>query len=234
MRHITMNRVIIPCGGDGSRWNEHLGIPKQLLQYDGHETVLARIIRLCGRPDVDKVYVTTNDPRISQAVTSVEVAPVSELSNPAPVDKIMSSEALWSTDCETVILFGDTYFTEPAIEIIIQHRANHVVFFGRLGSSEFTGKKGSEIYGVKFRPADVPSLKAHCEFVRWSARAGHLRKELALTKMIMASMVAADGLYPDQYNWDQGHYDTKYMVKVDDRTEDFDCPKDFENWKATA
>src|SRR3989344_5076738 len=64
-RYSAMLTVFILCAGDGDRWNDYLGVPKQLITFAG-EKLIERSARLVTeRRQGGRVYCVTRDPRIS-------------------------------------------------------------------------------------------------------------------------------------------------------------------------
>ena len=56
--------VVIMCAGNGTRWNNYLGVPKHLINIGG-ETLIERVVRLLRNNNVGDIYITVkdNDPR---------------------------------------------------------------------------------------------------------------------------------------------------------------------------
>lgn len=58
-----MVKVLILCAGDGSRWGEYLGIPKQLITIN-NETLLDRTVRLLHKSGNNDIEIVSNDYRL--------------------------------------------------------------------------------------------------------------------------------------------------------------------------
>jgi len=217
-------RVIIPCAGEGDRWNMYRGTPKQLIQIEG-QTLLERTVGLCREMGVTDIWVIALPNSEVQKVAvqlGVGAVPKCQHSYPVGIDKVMSSDYLWHGT--TVVLFGDVFFTKEAIKTILTGERNTpVTFYGRLHGSEITGKNGPEIYGLRFDPEGYELLKAHCEYIRWSIQAGYIDWRKDVIQTVLASMAT------HTYEKD-GCESSEYFVMIDDWTEDFDRPKDYILW----
>ena len=64
-------------------------------------------------------------------------------------DKFLSAESRWSDVGQTVILYGDVFFTEAAMATILSHTGPHR-FFGRRERSYFTGRPWREMFALSF------------------------------------------------------------------------------------
>lgn len=58
-------RYIIMAAGKGTRWNNHLGVPKHLVKING-ETLLGRTTRLLKENDINNYVITTSDSRYAE------------------------------------------------------------------------------------------------------------------------------------------------------------------------
>jgi len=217
-------RVIIPCGGDGSRWSDYTGGPKQLIFSEGM-TLLERMVGLL-RKYTEDIWVITEDGRIrDHLVGEVTFDSGKKFSQPVQVDKVMCSECLWLSYGETVILFGDVFCTPETVRLLMEEGLAPLTFYGRLEPSELTGKTSPEIYGLKFTPNGQNVLRAHCEYIREAVHSGELDPRRVDYIRYVLEMVEGKGVL------ELMNGNTKYLVRIDDWTEDFDRPKDWVNWK---
>lgn len=208
-------RVIIPCGGDGTRWNNYMDVPKALVEID-EEPILKRTIRLCRR-FTDDIWVISDDDLISEALSgeSVSIDPGKTFKVSVGTDKVMCSEDLWVTDRDTIVLFGDTYFSQESIEMILGEDIDlPLAFFGRLEASNLTRKKSPEVYAIRIRPDGHDMLRDECESIRSQKTPGpqYVFQSIDRIKSVLDEL------------------GDEYLKVVDDFTEDFDMPKDLLNW----
>lgn len=147
-------RVIIVCAGDGSRWAEHLGVPKQLAVVDG-EPLLHRAVRLWGEYS-DDVVIVADDDRL--AVEGARLEAPRQDPDMRSMGRYSSSRHLWDDQGRTLVLFGDVYWDEGAVKRLAKDRHRGWRWIARLDASEHTGKERPEGFGVSFYPS------AHAEF----------------------------------------------------------------------
>jgi hypothetical protein len=131
--------------------------------------------------------------------------------------KFSSSQDLWSE--RTVLLFGDTYYTDQAISTIVQDTEDFT-FFLRSGASSFTQKPYGEIYAFSFLDSIHKKLKESIDILLiqhdiYSAGGWSLMRHLL---GISHRSRTKDHLT-------KGHY-----IEIDDWTEDFDYPIDLDRW----
>lgn len=119
---MTHVRYVVMANGKGSRWGDHLGIPKQLIEIHG-ETLLARIARQVAQLDPEaEIIISSSDPR-HNTPGARRYAP---LRNEIELDRFV--EELLIDD--TCFLYGDTFYTDTAIRQIIRSGPQPIIFFG--------------------------------------------------------------------------------------------------------
>ena len=126
-------KYLIMASGEGKRWNNHLGIPKHLIEING-ETLLERTTRLLKENGINDYVITGNDERYKKYGNLI-----SQTDNDCEIDRFEKSEI------PICYLYGDVYYTENAIKTIIETPAKDVLFFG---SEE-------EIFAVKVEDLDL-------------------------------------------------------------------------------
>jgi len=108
--------------GESTRWNNYLGIPKHLIEIDG-EPIIKRAIRLLNENDDGcKVIITSHNTEY-EFPGSVRYEPIS---NVLEIDRF--TKELVSDDI--CFLYGDTYYSEEAIQTIIHAVVEDVLFIG--------------------------------------------------------------------------------------------------------
>jgi CTP:phosphocholine cytidylyltransferase-like protein len=209
-----MKRVIIAAGGEAIRWGNYNGTPKHLIEIEG-EILLNRTVRQFKKYTDDIIIIArTNDYLINDARLE------------KPIDgewydfgKIYSSHHLWSND-ETIIIFGDVYFTDKAVEKIMNFVGEYK-FFLRKSGSKLTGKKYAEIFGLYFSNKMKDNIKKSLEYLIDKKQDG----------------VGAWQLYFHMHGINHIRQIGKPVscggyIEIDDWTEDFDKPKDFIVWQS--
>ena len=141
-----MNRYVIMANGKGMRWQNFTDRPKHLLEIDG-ETLLKRCVRLlCEYDPGCEIIITATDDRYD-----VDGARRHEpLNNKFEIDRF-TYELI---DDDVCFLYGDTYYTDAAIEQIVACSGDGLLF---LGNTE-------RIIAVKVLDGDV--MRKHVDRVK--------------------------------------------------------------------
>ena len=218
-------RIIIRCAGEGTRWNNFMGVPKHLVELCG-EPVLHRTLRLCNKiaPSAS-VHVIVRDPhdlRYHSPYASVhEDDPWPELGD---VDKIFSSRRLWDPTDRTVTIWGDIWWHEDTLtDVLTRHVEDWHTWFRIAGEGgELFGFVHSADFNYRMEQAAIQVGEMH--------QAGHLdgagynqrsvRGGWALYRVLTGARIDDHG--------DHGH-----ATLVDDGwTEDMDSYRDWDEWCA--
>ena len=199
-------RYIIMADGEGKRWGNYKGVPKHLITVEG-ETILERTIRLLIKLGIDKtdIWVTSSDPRyktiwnntIPQSIKDCELERFEESLINGPV----------------CYLYGDVYYTEPAMQTIIETDTDDILFFG----SDW------EIFAIKVKEINKFLNEKHK--VKEKYMTGELNRCIGWE--IYRSLHGL--LMEDEYDFDN-HKLTDAYVKILDETCDFDYPAEYEEW----
>lgn len=132
-------RFVIMADGKGSRWNNYMGIPKHLIEIDG-ESLLARTVRLLHemkKTDIE-VIITSHDERYEfEGATRYE-----PLNNTIELGRF-TEELVQDDMC---FLYGDTYYTEESIDIIMNTDVKELLFFGTKKGIVAVRIKDSEVF----------------------------------------------------------------------------------------
>jgi hypothetical protein len=127
-------------------------------------------------------------------------------------DKFLSSRERWAPEGQTVMLFGDVFFTEMAAYTIFCHTGEHR-WFGRREGSYYSGCPWRELFALSFPAREIPRL---------------VDGMLAVKAKLLAGKIPRGGGWEV---YDELHLPTcGSFVTIDDFTEDFDFPADFERW----
>lgn len=221
-----MNRdvVIIMCAGEASRWDNYQDTPKHLVVLEG-ESLLNRTVRLIHeyktRPvDVYVVVKDLNDERYHIPYSTPALARFNE--DNKGVDKFLSSQNLWNQKGKTVVLYGDVWFSDECIKHIMENESHEWLLYARPRGSRYTGCNWKECFGQVFWDEHI---QEHID--------GFTRVLENFEKSGRAS------------GWEHYYYmcgmglvnegsdlviDTNKMVVIDDFTDDFDFPIDYDRW----
>jgi hypothetical protein len=222
-------QLIIPCAGPASRWNYHKDVPKQLVEVFG-EPVMHRTVRLFRErvPDIAVCVVMRRDIELT-VPDGVESVYVTQETADASY-KITSSESAWYANT-LIVVFGDVFFSEAAVDTIVaKELGNAIEWFGRNGPG-ISGCPYGEIFGLKFLSAQRHKLLDAAASVRRKRRAGRIPRaagwEVYRELQGMPLVNKRGRLLPCRRI--KGNF-----TVINDLTEDFDTPADYERWLKTG
>ena len=137
-------KYIIMCGGRYEDWKK----PKHLMEVDG-EVLVERTIRLLKKHGIKDISISTNNPAFEYLGLPILKH---ENSYRAEGEKVTGywCDAFYPTDEPTCYIFGDVYFSERAIEIIVETDTDDIEFFGSMPPfSRFYPKYVVEPFALK-------------------------------------------------------------------------------------
>lgn len=208
-----VSKAFVMAGGSGSRWKNYQGVPKHLIELEG-EQLIARTIRQFE--DLEPTVIAP-----TEYLSYNLQAPVVPGSRPTglDIDKIMSSRLLWPARSRTVILYGDVWFSDEAVGLIKQEPPG-VKFYGRFNASKFTGKPWGEIFALSISYRAYAAVDAAVEYILTLKRNGGVSRTSA-----WELYRTLNGIRPITKHSLNGNF-----VEIDDWTEDFDFPVDYDRW----
>ena len=189
-------KYIIMADGKGTRWQNYNDIPKHFIEING-ETLLARTVRLLRQGDPGcEVIITSHDPRYEvEGATRYE-----PVNNHLEIDRF-TEELIADNVC---FLYGDTYYSDDAADIIINTEAEDILFFGNQRS----------IVAVKV--ADGELFRSHVDRVRQLFIEGKIEK--CIGWQVYQSFTGLP--------FGEKKIESKYII-LEDSTEDFNSPEDY-------
>jgi len=203
---ISTTAVLILNAGDGRRWSEYLGTPKQLATL-GLEPVLRRTVRQLTMRGFAPISVT-NDPRL--CITGRFHHPSRHR---CTSETLLSTQSMWQR--RTIVLLGDVYFTETAITSVLR-ATEPLRAFARRGGNSITGRSHGEFFALCWAHIAAEQVKA------------------AAMKAIMAYESGGDGNLWDLYHalvglpYHSDQTDGSVFSSIDDLTDDIDTPETYE------
>lgn len=137
-------KYAIMCGGD---YSDRFSTPKQLVEVKG-EKIAARTVRLLQEAGAEDVVVLANNP-------AFDCLGVPRIENPEN-DYVHGTDKLWLNAfypffCEVCFIFGDVYFSQAAIETIVNDDHEGNVLFGSAISANKAGKNWGEPFAYIVR-----------------------------------------------------------------------------------
>ena len=127
-------KYIIMCAGKGKRWNNYLGVPKQLIKIN-NETLLGRTTRLLKENGINDYVITNNEDKFNEYGTVIKQA-----FNDCEVDRFEETE-----NKKICYLYGDVYYTDEAMKTIVNTDTDNILFFG----------SGMEIFAIKIKNKEL-------------------------------------------------------------------------------
>lgn len=216
-----MTRYIIICAGEGTRWNKHLGIEKHFIQIDEGETILQRTVRLLNqyKHKKDEVIVVGLDDRYKTEGANLYIPTLNP--NNYDADKFLSSRKIWNDNGRTVIVYGDCYYTESAIERITHYNRRDFILFARPFHHVWTGNYG-ECFFFSFFNENIEGIE---------------RSLHRLIRMYSGGMIDRIGGW-ELYRLQVGlpvwmldrHFVGDNFEMINDISEDFDKPETYESF----
>ena len=118
-----------------------------MIEVDG-EPIIHRTVRLLRDAGVKDIYVVGRDQTYKVPGSKLYVPTFTEAFHDA--DKFLSSRDLWiQTEGKTLVIYGDVYFTEDAIQQIVHCRHIDWLLFARPFASRLTGKGFGECFAAQ-------------------------------------------------------------------------------------
>lgn len=203
-------RVFILCAGSSQRWNNYLGIPKQLASIGG-ESLLWRTVRILHASNLHNVYIVTNNCLLTSELC-YEYAP--QLYR-YTCETLLSTDGLWGV--KNLILLGDVYYSCKTMHSIVTSKKD-ICFFGRAHGSAYTKCKHGELFAVSFmqsqRDTIINSARATIDLAQSNLATGNLWN---LYDVIMGFPIMSQRV------------NRKLFHRINDITDDVDTPSDYYN-----
>lgn len=202
-----MIKVLILAAGNGTRWENYRGTPKHRLLIE-EEVLIERTYRQFSKY-TDNIIIVCNDGEDTVNGAQTYIPPFDK--SWKDIAKFWSSRDIWSSE-RNVLVFADVYFTDEAVETIMNDKAD-LSFYLRDRASEITGKPWKEIWGIGFNGKSIPILDTTIRSIIESSDYFNLPGGWCLYEQLKTNKHSFD------------------VVKINDWTEDFDLPRDIDNWE---
>ena len=204
--------VILAAQKEDIKWGSHLGIPKQLIEFNG-ETLIGRIIRQLKIRGFN-VAITLPEKHYLGNYDSLGVREIICDTRGDAIEKLLSLKN--ETPC--VAIYGDTYFTDYAMDLIKENKED-LMYFGREGKSEITGKPFGEPFAINLNSFLIEQAQEMKNNKMFAIIGGKRRLgEWELYRYINKSPL-------------DKHIIKDYWTEINDETDDIDFPKDYDKMK---
>lgn len=204
-------RVIIPAAGSGLRWSNFRGTEKHLVIVE-NQVLLHRTISQFKKYTNDIIVISKDKLNIDSVVEHPQIGEWNDAA------KLYSSAHLWS-DQRNIIAFGDVWFSDQAVETIVNNK-DPVQFFLRPKASKITGKNYKEIFALSFDGGQKDFVRNTLDQVIKENNQG------PGAYLLYKKIRNLEGLKVQNHFIDKSNY-----IEINDWTEDFDHPHDLEIWE---
>ncbi len=205
-----IDRIVIMSAGVAKRWKNHLNIPKQLICING-ERLLDRTIRLLKERNISDIWVTVRE---YNQFGNLGVKEFLNLNNNVyNIDRMYGAKEL----APAIFLYGDVYYTENAIDLILSD-TNEFRFFGR----RYKGiiKNNTEIYGVKVNDWVLHQAKELRDLNESKEARDSLLQHLLMYCLGNRPVKGYLNMAKEEF--------TPMFTDIDDETTDIDAPDEYE------
>lgn len=209
-----MGRYIVCCGGSQTKWKNHLGVPSHLVPDLSGEPILHRTVRLLRERGVGDIVVMgpSEDSRYRIEGTRFEKG------RPESMNEFWASRHLWDSGSQTVLVLGDVWFTEYAMDVITSGFEG-LRFYGRRGANHLTGTPWGELFASSFWPEDQDLLDFHMSSSYRLFQSGRAKRHIGWE--ILRSVQGQTNLSEHKVN-------SRWFVEINDLTDDLDFPIDYQ------
>ncbi|MFJ4365072.1 hypothetical protein ACIP4S_13065 [Streptomyces chartreusis] len=232
-----MPRVIVAAAGAQAKWDGYLGMRSHFVPV---RSVLDRdepLVPLLART-LDQLTVYTRD--VWLTVPHDDPGPYEDLAKrfdvrthraaPGCRNEFESSRPVWTDQAVNVLLLGDVWYTEEALDTILVEAVvtgaaeDGFKFFGREKLSRFTGSPWGEIFANSWRGDGTARMSELTDAVRREQDAGRAdptKHGWTVLRMLQGTPLRQHEVLPP------------WWVEVDDATDDIDFPADYRLHPAT-
>lgn len=216
---INNPRIVIIAAGDATRWGNYLGVNKHYAKIAG-EPIIERTVRLLLDRGLTDVWVVSKDYQIAG------VNNYHPKLNPKnhDADKFLSSKDLWHPKKRTIVVYGDVYFTESAIDQILNNDNDLYRLYCRPKANRRFKYPYGECFAISFHPQDHKLLLYNLKRLVHLYRADVIKRIGGWELTRLMADVPIGQIHTHKY-WLVNYY------VIDDETNDIDYPSDYENVK---
>jgi len=218
-----MKRAILMCAGSGTRWKNHLGTRKHLIRIN-NERLIDRTVRMLRERSNSQICIAAFDSSYDVPGTT-RFAPSHGRENYLDTDKFLCSVDFWSTDDQTLLVYGDVFFTAEAMNAVTSF-TGACSFFGRPFPSRCTGRRWAELFALSFSPSGGIKMREAMLDVRLQLQNGQIKRgggwEVYRRFNNLHPVCLVERRQPVG----------ACFTTIDDFTDDFDHPEDYDEWIA--
>jgi len=246
-------QIVIPCGGNGSRWNNFLSRPKHLVHVDRCTRLLERTKRQIDSYLGDQIVMLLLDEKsASQYPAMPDTARIfKENSRDTNVGIEVLSRPGLASSLDILWMYGDTFFTDDAVSSIatdLSLNRSRIRYYGRKHMNAEYGNNGGELFAVYTPAALARELRDIYLFVGRLYIGTPMYRFSSWEVISFLSVVSkkqggvqewrnyvstnnARQIFSDMCAiWKNRSFPDELWVEINDATEDFDYPYEYLNW----
>ena len=219
-------KIIITIAGEGERWGNYKDVEKWRVNVLG-SPILSRTVGMCNRLGyVPEVLCRADKREIDHAtlecISGMALATIA--TNDSPVDmgelnKIVLP-MLRAVGDDLVILFGDVFWDAGSLEKVLKRRKTWKII-GRHGASEQTGKPWGEIFGMYIPKEEFGTVLD--AIISLNSKDVEVEHGLWYLYRYMCGVPLGELS-------DVSFKEREHAIWIDDWTEDFDFPEDYDRF----
>lgn len=206
-------KYYILANGEGTRWCNYMGVPKQLIEIDG-ETILHRMIRLLRQEGVAKDDIFICGPFEDDDANSIMTK--------SKTKREVFEEIANLAQGPFTILYGDCYYTAEIIHEIVHRPINKYDEFFTTHRNSYTGKPWAE--GYAHRCEDWEWWRDEMHELNSSPEIIKTAKDWFIHWWLLGVKDARMNDFPVQC------YDSLHDIAWMDETDDIDFPVDLDRF----
>jgi len=244
--------IVFTCGGNASRWDGFLGIPKQLIDTGDKLPLIQRSVNQfrSAFPGASCYVLVArhDDNRTISATGAITLRRSDNIHRPILVEILDCTEPRFSQRGDILVVYGDVYFSDAAITKImdrIQMKPDAFTLFGRKRQNELFGNTGGEDFAVYAPRGSWQSISDYHALLQRLYIGTRLHRYGTWEMMTLLSLLTRSGssegiprptLINDDISqtialmgeiWHRKEFDPQYWIDIDDETEDFDFPCEY-------
>lgn len=243
--------IVFACGGNGSRWDNFLELPKQMVDTgDGLPLVKRTINQFNARVEgtMFSAIIRKESQSLFEKISDIPLVHRQDsLDRPVAIEILTHASKHIPADRDLLFAFGDVYFSDSAVETILNSiSAGQALpcFFGRKFKNDAYGNTGGEVFAV-FVPATLrDKLLAYCNLIKrlYIGTPIHRCSTWEVASLASAMIHKSVDILPDPQLLESSvaktyeavtqrlherDFDERLWVEINDETEDFDFPCEY-------
>ena len=242
--------IFLACGGTTSRWMNFMNVSKQMVDTgDGTPLIQRTINQFSPYFQNADLYLIAN--QHDSSFSSIQGAEIirkrSSADRPAAIEALEYSREALSEESNILLIYGDVYFSDQAVEKIaeyIRHNNSTFTLFGRKQMNPQYGNNGGEKFAAYFPRDSLYTLLEYYKLLKnlYLGTPVHKYGTWELISLISALKKDSSCKLPDPTlingkasityqelanTRSSKEFHQLHWLEIDDETEDFDFPCEY-------